>query len=635
MLGIVTLYAVSIAGTIALLFFWLASRRGSSYPRLRCWTLRHIVYPLLPSLSRTVYPLFPSLIRRRRWTSVTRIDFILLAVYVAVNAFCSGFGIGSLDERGTSALMRRSGLLSSVNMVLLFLGGRTNALIDAFDIPLHTYYLAHHWVGRLVVAQALLHAGLATASRRWIWDAQSISGVVVATALALIFSTSLSFIRGLVFELFLITHVLLALTVIGGTVWHILPGEFTLTLLLPVISISVWSISTLYRLVRIRRNRDRYIISYDIFARPGQADPRLCAVKLTIRVPQHLDARPGYLYLYFTGLRWRYRFQAHPFMIIWYEHGVEDQHGIDITDLTFLIQPRDGLTARLGRELRLNHFSSETVQSSVLFDGPYGQNFHLEEYETVVLVAKGIGIAGVLPYAQHLVQRSHHDAQTKKLLKLASTPNKDDLRKTLHRDTTRSVDLFWKLELNDQEKWVSEQLLTLQDLDPGRRTNLIYCYYPEKKTSEPLIKRDKGWKTIYPEDQDAELTLDEAIKLEAGKSRKTVVVACGNATFTQLIRKMVLGIMSKDNIVEFLEVEYRPSGIRNQDDAELESAMLLSKRQRTRVTRLPDDEIELARLPTRGGGNVLSKAPRAQVRGKVHGNDYIENAPKALEASFV
>jgi predicted ferric reductase len=151
---------------------------------------------------------------------------------------------------------------------------------------------------------------------------------------------------------------------------------------------------------------------------------------------------------------------------------VEDKDGgkINITDLTFLVQPRGGLTASLGRELRLSDYSSigSSFRSSVSFDGPYGQDLHLEDYETVMLVAEGIGIAGVLPYAQHLAQRSHHDAQIKRSLKLASTPNKDDLRRALHRDTTRNVDLFWNLELNDQERWVSEQLRNLQDLDPGR-----------------------------------------------------------------------------------------------------------------------------------------------------------------------
>jgi hypothetical protein len=147
-------------------------------------------------------------------------------------------------------------------------------------------------------------------------------------------------------------------------------------------------------------------------------------------------------------------------MTLWCEYGVEDNSGIDITDLTFLVQPRGGLTARLVREL--------PFQSLVSFNGPYGQNLHLEDYETVMLVAEGMGIAGVLAHAQHLVRRSHHDAQIKKLLKLTSTSNKGDLRKALNRDVTRSVDLFWNLELNDQEKWVSDELRTLQDLDPGR-----------------------------------------------------------------------------------------------------------------------------------------------------------------------
>ena len=178
MLSVVILYAVSIAGTMALLFGWWVSRRGSSYPRLRHWALSFIVYPLLPSMSRILSPVFPCLKRRRQWTSVTYIELLLLGVFVLVNGFCLGFGIDSLDRRGRSALMRRSGLLSSVNTVMLFPGGRTNVVIDAFGIPLHTYYLAHHWIGRIAVTQALLHTGLAISQRRAL-DAQTNSGIAV------------------------------------------------------------------------------------------------------------------------------------------------------------------------------------------------------------------------------------------------------------------------------------------------------------------------------------------------------------------------------------------------------------------------------------------------------------------------
>ena len=89
------------------------------------------------------------------------------------------------------------------------------------------------------------------------------------------------------------------------------------------------------------------------------------------------------------------------------------------------------------------------------------------------------------------------------------------------------------------------------------------------------------------------------------------------------MRKKVLETMSKDNIIEFAEVEYRPRGFRSQDDAKLGSARLLKKRQHTRVTTLrdPSEEVELAQLPTREARNVLSKAPGMQVMGKIREND--------------
>jgi hypothetical protein len=115
---------------------------------------------------------------------------------------------------------------------------------------------------------------------------------------------------------------------------------------------------------------------------------------------------------------------------------------------------------------------------------------------------------------------------------------------------------------------------------------LIYCYYPEKKSSAPLIKLDQGWKCIYPGDLD--LNLPAAIEQEAGKSRKNIVVgmfdesspiirlsiiACGSADFTESIREKVLRIMSKTNIINFVEVEYRPDA-RETREIELESAEL-------------------------------------------------------------
>lgn len=269
------------------------------------------------------------------------------------------------------------------------------------------------------------------------------------------------------FELFLEAHLILAFTTIGGLIWHMFPGEFT-KFLFPVISISLWSITTAYRLFRIYHNPSACILSYTSFPQPDLTDQRLRTIKLDVRIERHLSAERGqYAYLCFSGLRWRYRFQAHPFTVAWCKHEEEIKDGkkINFTSLTFLIQPQSGLTARLARELQLSNLSS---RKSLLYDGPYGQDLHLERYETVMLVAKGIGIAGVLSYAQYLAQRNCHDDEIKKLLKLASTPNKGYLRNSLYRDATRKVDLFWELDYNCQEEWISDHLKTLQDQDPGR-----------------------------------------------------------------------------------------------------------------------------------------------------------------------
>ena len=240
--------------------------------------------------------------------------------------------------------------------------------------------------------------------------------------------------------------------------WHLIPGEFII-ILLPSISLSVWAITSLIRLVRTLRNRGTVIYVPD--SRPGQ-EPH--AFAFVVQVPRVVSFDPGtYLYLYF-GWRWRQRLQSQPLMLAWYEHWREDGRGV--TYLTFIVQPCGRLTQRLERELQLSHVSSRPL--TVWFEGPYGQDLHLERYETVMLAAKGVGIAGVLPYAQHLLQRKFKDGKVKELLQQGALSNREDLRNSLHRDATRKVDLFWVLEENRQEELVSDHLLTLQETDAKR-----------------------------------------------------------------------------------------------------------------------------------------------------------------------
>ena len=131
-------YALSIALPIGALAFYQVGRLF----QFRLW--KHLFYPLF--------------IRRRYWSSVTRTEAMLLMIYFIVNGLGLGLGIRGASDIAT--LATRAGAMAMVNLIPLFLGGRTNSLSNFLNVPLQTYYLIHHWVGRMAVLQALAHVGL-------------------------------------------------------------------------------------------------------------------------------------------------------------------------------------------------------------------------------------------------------------------------------------------------------------------------------------------------------------------------------------------------------------------------------------------------------------------------------------------
>ncbi len=126
-------------------------------------------------ISISKYLTYPLLVRRRYWNSVNRLQGLILSGYVITNGICMGFGI-----RTTSDLIRRSGTMASINLIPMFFGGRTSMIANILGISLHSYYLAHHWIGRVVIIQSFLHVGLVIASNpRWTFDSFQISGISV------------------------------------------------------------------------------------------------------------------------------------------------------------------------------------------------------------------------------------------------------------------------------------------------------------------------------------------------------------------------------------------------------------------------------------------------------------------------
>lgn len=136
------------------------------YSSFRKWFYRMLWYPVF--------------IKRRYSGSVSRAQGLYVLAYIVMNGFCMGLGIrpGHL----TTDLISRTGVMASINMVPLFLGGRTSIVVDMLGVSVHSYYLAHHWIGRVVAVQGLIHSGLVISRvNSSTLDATHIAGLSVST----------------------------------------------------------------------------------------------------------------------------------------------------------------------------------------------------------------------------------------------------------------------------------------------------------------------------------------------------------------------------------------------------------------------------------------------------------------------
>jgi hypothetical protein len=153
-------YAISIAAIWALLAIYSIGSIISTclYYQVRYFLLRFLLNNLL--------------LRRRYWGSVTFLQGILIGFYIGGNGYAMW--------AGWKDLISRSGLLASINLVPLFLGGRTNLLAEFLGVSLQSYYLMHHWVGRVAILQGLVHALLVIRRiDKWNFDTYQISGITV------------------------------------------------------------------------------------------------------------------------------------------------------------------------------------------------------------------------------------------------------------------------------------------------------------------------------------------------------------------------------------------------------------------------------------------------------------------------
>ena len=103
------LYAVSVTGLIV--FFTCRQIAMTLADKCRHRFRSRLQYPLVYRRGKNTY-------------SVTRLDALLLALYLGTNGVVLGWAVGSQAD-----LARRAAFTSLVNLTPLFFGGRTNPLM--------------------------------------------------------------------------------------------------------------------------------------------------------------------------------------------------------------------------------------------------------------------------------------------------------------------------------------------------------------------------------------------------------------------------------------------------------------------------------------------------------------------------
>lgn len=104
------------------------------------------------------------IVRAKHWMLMERpvllggdlLQLCLVIPYCSINAVVLIIGVEDLRT-----LEARTAVVGSINLMVAYLGGRTNPLVDFAQIALPTYYFAHRWIGGIAICEVLLHSILA------------------------------------------------------------------------------------------------------------------------------------------------------------------------------------------------------------------------------------------------------------------------------------------------------------------------------------------------------------------------------------------------------------------------------------------------------------------------------------------
>jgi predicted ferric reductase len=327
-------------------------------------------------------------------------------------------------------------------------------------------------------------------------------------------------LRRRIYELFVRAHLPSSIGILTLLCFHVKPLS-TYVLICLIVSASLlllqrlsWLIFFIYRNCGVGPACRASIVRFP-HNTPGED---VLQVRIDLKKPWNLT--PGqFVYISIPALRILRLgiLESHPFMVAWPIKDEKEQ----LSSIVLLIQARRGFT----RNLQLADY-----KVSALIDGPYGDSGTqaLGNYDKILLMSSGIGLAAHLSTARHLLLA--HNQQTARV---------------------RRLTLVWLLETQgnilllhycktdwrtDQMRWAEEFLCALDDMD-SRQILTIFLFYPSDTEGAA-----EGYRTIFTSPRKRILAVPDVLDMtwliesewgaEAGNMLVTGKLNSGDSSFS-------------------------------------------------------------------------------------------------------
>lgn len=477
----------------------------------------------------------------------TRPQLLVIVIYVASNiAYCLAVPEQMHDQR-FAELRGRCGALAAFNLIFTILFAlRNNPFIFILGVSYDTFNLFHRWTARLVILESIAHVAAFTyntyrvtyegksgwSSIKWVIDhsASYQWGLAAFIAFVFILLQSLGPLRRAFYDTFLSLHRLSVAISISGVYFHLakhalpqLPWVYlfiTLLALEPMIRIG--------RIVYYNFSiKQRSWTKVTVEALPGEA------TRVTFSLPRSWNAKPGsHAYVYLPRIA---PLCMHPFSIAWHASSdsarlnpeklpssIEDlkvEHGP--STISCIIRARTGMTRLLynkAAEAKTDH-----IELWGAIEGPYGGNYSLESYGTVVLFAAGAGITHQLLFVRHLLA-GYTDSTS----------------------ATRKIVLVWSMPTIESIEWIYTWLEELA-LMPNFSDLVQVRLYVSRSTPQAVEAIPLPIQTqVYSKRCDPQEVVDEQVLAQVGAMAVTV---CGPGGFNDSVRAAVrrrVGLRSID-----------------------------------------------------------------------------------------